>query len=182
MTTEHRIEDTILRLRKRPKKTASNAAITRKPFGDQSTKILSIPLFIDCYNQYMGGIDQANQLRAAFTTHFSRNRKEFFSGVFFAIDIAVVNSYKLNLALNESKTSSTGNRKSTQYREFIEELVNLLFYIEDENFSDRITQKPYPKYEYQTVSIESKTIQKRVFFKNIYLFSQHSQIRNSAQK
>ncbi len=34
MTTGHRIEDTILRLRKRPKKTASNAAITRKSFGD----------------------------------------------------------------------------------------------------------------------------------------------------
>ncbi len=60
----------------------------------------------------MGGVDQANQLRAVFTTHFPRNRKKFFSGVFFAIDIAVVNSYKLNLALNESKISSTGNQKS----------------------------------------------------------------------
>ncbi len=60
----------------------------------------------------MGGVDQANQLRAAFTTHFSRNQKEFFSEVFFAINIAVVNSYKLNLALNESKISSTENRKS----------------------------------------------------------------------
>ncbi len=61
----------------------------------------------------MGGIDQANQLRAVFTTHFSRNRKEFFSEVFFIIDIAVINNYKLNLALNESKISSTKNRKST---------------------------------------------------------------------
>ncbi len=109
MITEHRIEDTILRLRKRPKKTALNTAITRKPFGDQSIKILSIPLFIDYYNQNMGGIDQANQLRAAFTTHFSRNRKEFFSEAFFTINIAVINSYKLNLALNKSKISSTGN-------------------------------------------------------------------------
>ncbi len=50
MITEHRIEDTILCLQKRPKKTALNAAITRKSFGDQSTKILSISLFIDCYN------------------------------------------------------------------------------------------------------------------------------------
>ncbi len=182
MITGHRIEDTILRLRKRPKKTASNAAITRKPFKDQSTKIVSIPLFIDCYNQNMGGVDQANQLRAVFTTHFSRNQKEFFSGVFFTIDIAVVNSYKLNLALNESKTSSTENRKSTQHREFIEELVNLLFLIKDENSSNKITQKPYPKYEYHSDSIESKTIEKRVFFENIHRISQHSQIRNSAQK
>ncbi len=34
MTTEHRIEDTILRLRKRSKKTALNALITRKSFKD----------------------------------------------------------------------------------------------------------------------------------------------------
>ncbi len=57
MITEHRIEDTILRLRKHLKKTALNTAITRKSFEDQSTKILSIPLFIDCYNQNMGGVD-----------------------------------------------------------------------------------------------------------------------------
>ncbi len=57
MITEHRIEDTILRLRKRPKKTALNVAITRKSFGDQLTKILSIFLFIDCYNQNMREID-----------------------------------------------------------------------------------------------------------------------------
>ena len=73
MITEHRIKEIILRLQKHSKKTALNTAITRKPFGDQSIKILSIPLFIDYYNQNMGGIDQANQLRAAFTTHFSRN-------------------------------------------------------------------------------------------------------------
>ncbi len=182
MTTEQRIEDTILRLRKRLKKTASNTAITRKSFGDQSTKILSISLFIDCYNQNMGGVDQANQLRAVFTTHFSRNRKEFFPEMSFAIDIAVVNSYKLNLTLNKSKISSTENRKSTQYREYIEELVNLLFCIEDENFSDRITQKPYPKYEYQSDSKEQKFTEKSIFFKNTHQSSQHSQIRNSAQK
>ncbi len=57
MITEHRIEDTILCLRKRSKKTASNTAITRKLFRDQLIKILSIFLFIDCYNQNMGGVD-----------------------------------------------------------------------------------------------------------------------------
>ncbi len=112
MTTGYRIEDTILRLWKRPKKTASNVLITQKPFGDQLTKVLSIPLFIDYYNQNIRGVDQVNQLRAAFITYFSRNRKEFFSGVFFTINIAVINSYKFNLALNRLKTSSTENRKS----------------------------------------------------------------------
>jgi hypothetical protein len=75
MTTGHRIEPKTLRLRKRPKKTASNARITREPFGDNSTKFLPISNFIDDYNHYIGDIDQSNQLRAAFTTHFPRNQK-----------------------------------------------------------------------------------------------------------
>ncbi len=57
MIIRYRIEDTILYLQKRSKKTAFNAVITRKLFRDQSTKILSILLFIDCYNQNMGGVD-----------------------------------------------------------------------------------------------------------------------------
>jgi hypothetical protein len=73
MTTGHRIEPKIFRLRKRPKKTASNARITREPFRDLSQRILAITTFIDDYNYYMGGIDQSTQLRAAFTTHFLRN-------------------------------------------------------------------------------------------------------------
>jgi hypothetical protein len=82
MTTGHRIEPKILRKRKRPEKTALNARITRESFKENPTKILSIPTFIDDYNHYMGGIDQSNQFRAAFTTHFSRNQKEFFPGAF----------------------------------------------------------------------------------------------------
>ncbi len=122
----------------------------------------------------MGGVDQSNQLRAAFTTHFVWNWKEFFSEVFFAIDIAVVNSYKLNLAINGLKTTSTDKRNPTQHREFIEELVNLLFLIEDENSSNKITQKSYLKYEYQLGSKGQKSTEKSIFFENIHQFSQHS--------
>jgi Transposase IS4 len=148
MTTGHRIEPKTFRMRKRPKKTASNAKITREPFGDKPTKILPIPTFIDDYNHYMGGVDQSNQLRASFTTHFSRNQKEFFPGVFWAIDVAVYNSYKLHLALNGSKTSSTGKRDPRQHREWIEDLVNLLFQVDNDDFGEEITSKPYPKYVY----------------------------------
>ncbi len=86
------------------------------------------------------------------------------------------------MALNESKISSTRNRKPTQHREYIEELVNLLFCIEDKDFSDKITQKPYSKYEYQSVSIGSKSIEKAAFFKAIHSFSEHSHTQNPAKK
>jgi hypothetical protein len=114
-------------MRKRPKKTASNAKITRKPFRDKLTKILPIFTFIDDYNHYIKRVDQSNQLRASFTTYSPRNQKEFFPGVFWAINIAVYNSYKLHLALNGSRTFSTGKRDSRQHREWVEDLVNLLF-------------------------------------------------------
>jgi hypothetical protein len=127
MTIDHRIEPKTFRMRKRPKKTALNARITREPFGDLSQRILVIPIFIDDYNHYIGGIDQSNQLRALFITHFFRNQKEFFPGAFWAIDIAVYNSYKLYLALNGSKITSTGKRDSQQHRKWVEDLIDLLF-------------------------------------------------------
>jgi hypothetical protein len=55
MTTGHRIKPKILRKRKRLKKTALNARITRESFSENPTKILPIPTFIDDYNHYMGG-------------------------------------------------------------------------------------------------------------------------------
>ena len=150
MTTGFRLSEIVYRRRKRPKKTASNAKTTRKPFGDQPTKILPIPLFIDSYNRYMGGVDQANQLRAAFTTHSRRNLKEYLPGVFWCIDLVVTNSYKLYLAINDSKTTSNDNRDTNQHRNYIEDLVNLLFCIDSKDFSQKITEKPYPKYQPQS--------------------------------
>jgi hypothetical protein len=55
MATGHRMELKTFRMRKRLKKTASNAKITREPFRDNPTKILTIPIFIDDYNHYIGG-------------------------------------------------------------------------------------------------------------------------------
>lgn len=179
MTTGHRICETIERCRKRPKSTSKNAAISRKPFGDDPTKILPIPVFIDDYNHYMGGIDQANQLRAAFTVHFSRNQKEFFPGAFWTIDIAISNAYKLNLAIYGSKTTSTGKRDPTEHRNWIEDLVNLLFQVNSDNFGQDIISKPYPKYRYDPIYIGSKEGKKEAFIatfnqrKEVHLRGQH---------
>jgi hypothetical protein len=116
MTTKYLIKSKTFRLRKKPKKTASNARITRERFNDNSTKILPIPTFIDDYNHYIKGIDQSNQPRAAFSTYFPRNQKEFFPGAFKAINIAVYNSYKLYLAINSSKPSSIDKGDPQQHR------------------------------------------------------------------
>ena len=182
MTTGHQIEPKIFQMRKRPKKTASNARITREPFGDKPTKILAIPTFIDDYNHYMGGVDQANQLRAAFTTHFSRNQKEFFPGAFWAIDLAVYNSYKLHLALNGSKTSKTGKRDPQQHRKWIEDLVDLLFQVDSDEFGEDIDSKPYPKYKYQEVSTGPKREGKEAFLRTINDLKNHLYIEKSRKE
>ena len=64
--TIHRVKDQILRIRKRPAETSTNAKNARKPFGNQSQKELEIPLYIDDYNHNMNGVDLANQLRQAY--------------------------------------------------------------------------------------------------------------------
>ena len=56
--------ETILRPRRRPAKTATNAKSSREVFGNEPIKELLIPRFIDNYNYYMGGVDQADQLRS----------------------------------------------------------------------------------------------------------------------
>jgi hypothetical protein len=91
MTTGHAINAETIRLRRQPKKTSSQAAITREPFNGEYRAELPVPDFINRYNLNMGHVDVANQLRAPFTTHFNRNCKEYFPGMFWLINMVNVN-------------------------------------------------------------------------------------------
>ncbi|RFU29044.1 hypothetical protein B7463_g7284, partial [Scytalidium lignicola] len=48
------------KVRRRPAKTSTSAWQARAPFGNQPTKELAIPVVIDDYNCYIGGVDIAN--------------------------------------------------------------------------------------------------------------------------
>jgi hypothetical protein len=67
--TVYTSDDFRQKVRKRPAKTSTNGRIVRQVFGDDPTKELRIPRFIDDYNQYMGGVDLANQFRESYETH-----------------------------------------------------------------------------------------------------------------
>jgi hypothetical protein len=67
--TVHKTEDFRDKVRKRPAKTSTNGRIVRHVFGDSPIKELQIPCFIDDYNQYMAGVDLANQFRESYETH-----------------------------------------------------------------------------------------------------------------
>jgi hypothetical protein len=91
ITIGHLPTEEITRNRKRLKKISINSSIAREVFDGQHRKQLEIPLFIDYYNYYINSVDIANQLRATPAVHFSRNKKEFFPGIFWSIDMILTN-------------------------------------------------------------------------------------------
>ena len=91
MTTGYIPTKEITRNRKRPKKTSTNSTITKEIFNGQYRKELKIPLFINYYNYHINSVDVTNQLRVIITVHFSRNEKEFFPGIFWTINIILIN-------------------------------------------------------------------------------------------
>ncbi|GBC08629.1 hypothetical protein RclHR1_08270006 [Rhizophagus clarus] len=66
LSTIHQInnenENQIERIQRQPRKTSTNAAKVRAIFGTLSKKTLPIPVIIDDYNYFMGGVDIADQL------------------------------------------------------------------------------------------------------------------------
>jgi hypothetical protein len=92
--TVHSANDFTARQRKRPAKSSTNGRIVRIVFGDDPTKILEIPIFIDDYNHNMGGVDIANQLRESYETHKATLRN-WWPLFYWLIDVAVINSYRL---------------------------------------------------------------------------------------
>ena len=61
ITTAYSPDDLVVRTRKKPAETSTNAAIVSPVFGDEYTKDLAIPRLIDEYNHHMGGwISQTN--------------------------------------------------------------------------------------------------------------------------
>ena len=68
MSTVSDPRDTISRLRRRPAKIAINTRTSRAPFGEINIKVIDIPVFIDMYNYYMNGVNNADQLRCYYST------------------------------------------------------------------------------------------------------------------
>ena len=90
-TTGYTPLEFVIKERKRPKKSSTNATIARAAFNGSYRRELPVPRAIDDYNHSMGFVDNANQMRAAFTTHTRRNQKDFLPRFYWLIDIVLVN-------------------------------------------------------------------------------------------
>jgi hypothetical protein len=113
--------------RKKPSATSTNAAIARTPFGSGAEsagiwkKHLDIPVAINDYNHYMGGVDIANQYRSSYEIHL-RAMRTWFPLFFFFLDAAIVNAYRIQYIAKEQQ----GQAKPSQL-EFREKLYQELF-------------------------------------------------------
>jgi hypothetical protein len=132
VTTAHSLhrpeEDTIIRDRKRPKPTSTNARITRPIFGDLLRKELPIPRVIDDYNHHMNGVDLANQLRGWMTSSRPGIYKAWQPLWYWLLDICACNAFLIwktsHLELDLSSTRL--------HRKFQESLIQALFDVPEE--------------------------------------------------
>ena len=120
--------ETVIRNRRRLAQTATNAKTSREVFGDQSTKNLAIPAFIDDYNHYIGAVDQADQLRSYYTT-VRRHNKNWKPLWHFLLDTTTTNCFKLY-----RHHSETAQAHSLGHKDFLIKLVIDLF-----DYSERIS-------------------------------------------
>jgi hypothetical protein len=93
ITTGFDLSQRVLRMRKRPTLTSTNARIVRPIFGDEVCKLLWIPKVIDEYNHHMNSVDLANQLRATMTINRPQEHRVWHPLWHFCVDIVAVNSY-----------------------------------------------------------------------------------------
>ena len=129
MTTAFRLKDeTIWSYRKRPAPTSTNAHIVRPVFGDLVRKWLRIPLVIDQYNHYMGGVDIADQLRKNMTVHRPWEARVWRPLWYYILDTCLVNSY----LICKGKSEDVGKRAHREFREALSEELRNTPYLEAE--------------------------------------------------
>lgn len=95
LSTIHQIngnENRIKRIQRQSRETSTNAAKVRAIFGNSSKKSLPIPIVIDDYNHFMGGVDIADQLRGYYGTQLPV-RRTWMPLFFWLLDTAIINSY-----------------------------------------------------------------------------------------
>lgn len=127
----------IKKIRKRPPPTATNARTTHAIFGDQVLKELEIPEFIDLYNHFMNGVDQADQLRVYYNTQ-RVHLKSWKPLWHWLLDVAVVNSYKLSYHAQHHANPDLPCERYTKQRIFRRDLAIELF-----DRSERLTTNQY---------------------------------------
>jgi hypothetical protein len=104
------------RLRKRPKETSSKAKTARIPFGNEATKVLSIPTIADEYNYHMGAVDEFDHLTAqnAGLRHIERGGHQALEH--WLLRTVLINCYLLALCSNVPEPRQVSFRSQQDFR------------------------------------------------------------------
>ena len=132
-TTIHDSTEQVVRTRKRPKGTSTSATITKEPFKMfnpltrckelyEHTRDLPIPVAIDDYNRFIGGVDIADQLRAGFSTQ-QRGVKPWRSLFYQLLDSTIINAFILSEHQRKGKLDRKFDNVQSAHWTFQEELV-----------------------------------------------------------
>src|SRR5436305_3226122 len=101
----------------------------------EHTRELPIPMAIDDYNQFMGGVDIADQLRAGFSTQ-QQGVKPWRPLFYWLLDSTIINAF--TLSEHQRKARLGGNNVRSAHRTFREGLVSDL--LKDSNTT---IKRPY---------------------------------------
>jgi hypothetical protein len=92
MTTIHRLDATVDRVRQKPGAKSTNAKQSGPAFGENQQLEMPIPECVDDYNHFMGGVDRADQLRCYYDCQ-QTSRRTWWPILFWALDTMVTNAY-----------------------------------------------------------------------------------------
>ena len=84
--------------------TNANAIKVQNIFGNKVKKTLPIPIIIDNYNHFMGGVDIADQLRSNYIIQFPV-RRTWLPLFFWLLDTSIINSYLICKIKNNENES-----------------------------------------------------------------------------
>jgi len=171
MTTYHDITSTVDRIRRRPKKTSSNAVMVRRIFGDESRKKLPIPSFINDYNYHMGSVDIADQLRSYYSTQ-QRASRNWYPLFYWLLDTSIVNAYRL------LRTLYPHQKSQTKHYLFRERLANKLIDIGLAEHLEMIEEPAPPSPVTESTSPDSNSLDP-LFFSSSQAPSLHAPISSS---
>lgn len=143
LTTIHEVkgvENHILRSRHRPGITSTNTKIVRPIFGGNHTRMLLIPVLINMYNLFMGGVDIADQRWSYWPTQLrvSRNWLPLF---FWCLDTAIINAFILYRIVNI--TSGVLAKNIMSHRQFREKLYQELILESTSSLRHQCTPSAY---------------------------------------
>jgi hypothetical protein len=100
VSTVHTGEESIERVRRKPRPTAVNRRHLELVWGGNPVRAIHIPCMIDDYNHWMGGVDKADQLIAYYRPNL-RCRRVWMPLMMHALDILRVNAFVIAKSAND---------------------------------------------------------------------------------